>query len=189
MKMRWVMAGLILVLALPSETVSASAPGDRADSAGNAVSPAYEAIDAGAPPVRSQGFSLCPGIADTAQVLDKGIDYPRSPEFTEAMVAVADGSSPYAPAKLPPEWRRAAESWRMNVAGGGKPRISIASGEEGSHDLRAVLVSPAGVPVEPGRIGLEEQSCNSSLLFRASIEYRARVGREDAPLWKRPWSP
>lgn len=149
MKKRWIMAGLILVLAIP---------------------------------VRSSGFGLCPGIADTSQVLDKGIDYLRTPEFAEAMAAVANGTSPNAPAKLPPEWRSAAENWRKNVAEGGKPRISIASLEGDPQDLHAVLLSPAGVPVDPERVGLDERSCDSNLLFRASIEYRARTGREDAPL-------
>ena len=32
------------------------------------------------------------------------------------------------------------------------------------------------------RIGLEEKSCNSDLLFRASLEYRFRKGLEEAPL-------
>ena len=45
-----------------------------------------------------------------------------------------------------------------------------------------MLLSPSGAPLDPKQIGLEERSCNSDLLFRASLEYRFRKGQEDAPL-------
>ena len=55
-------------------------------------------------------------------------------------------------------------------------------GEAGPGTHRVVLLSPSGAPIDPKRIGLEERSCNSDLLFRASLEYRFRKGQEDAPL-------
>jgi hypothetical protein len=55
-------------------------------------------------------------------------------------------------------------------------------GQAGPGKYQAVLLSPSGAPLDPKRVGLEEGSCNSDLLFRASLEYRFRKGLEDAPL-------
>jgi hypothetical protein len=52
----------------------------------------------------------------------------------------------------------------------------------GPGKYQAVLLSPSGAPLDPKRVGLEEGSCNSDLLFRASLEYRFKKGQEDAPL-------
>ncbi|OYV97084.1 MAG: hypothetical protein B7Z62_06920 [Deltaproteobacteria bacterium 37-65-8] len=121
------------------------------------------------PTTRPAGFSLCPAIAETAQVRNKGIDYMRTREFAEAVSAVANGTSGFAPTKVPAEWRGAANLWEEAVISG-----------PGMH--RVVLLSPSGAPIDPTRVGLEERSCNPDLLFRASLEYRFRQGQTDAPL-------
>lgn len=56
------------------------------------------------------------------------------------------------------------------------------SAEAGPGRHRIVLLSPSGALIDPTRMGLDERSCNSDLLFRASLEYRSRQGQEEAPL-------
>jgi hypothetical protein len=119
--------------------------------------------------------------ADTAQVRNKGVDYVRTLEFAEAVTAVASGTSTFAPVRIPTEWKGAAELWRSSVASNGKPRMAVMAAA-GPGKYQAVLLSPSGAPLDPKRVGLEEGSCNSGLLFRASLEYRFKKGQEDAPL-------
>jgi hypothetical protein len=152
MKKTGIMFGLVLALAVP---------------AGGAL---------------AAGFSLCPTIAETAQVRNKGIDYVRTREFAEAVSAVANGTSGFAPVRVPAEWKGAAILWGSNVTSNGMPRIAVMPGEAGPGNHRVVLLAPSGAPIDPTRVGLEERSCNSDLLFRASLEYRFRQGRENAPL-------
>ncbi|MHB1012277.1 MAG: hypothetical protein ACYC37_05155, partial [Desulfobacteria bacterium] len=132
--------------------------------------------------IQTAGFSLCPAIAETAQVRNKGIDYMRTREFAEAVSAVANGTSSFAPMRLPAEWKTVASLWGSSVASNGMPRITVMPVGSGSGKHRVVLLSPSGAPLDPRRVGLEEPSCNSDLLFRASLEYRFRQGQEDAPL-------
>ncbi|MDP2658439.1 MAG: hypothetical protein Q8O78_08505 [Candidatus Deferrimicrobium sp.] len=113
---------------------------------------------------------------------NKGIDYVRTREFAEAVSAVANGTSTFAPMRVPSEWKDAANLWGANVTSNGTPRIAVMSAEAGPGRHRVVLLSPSGAPIDPTRVGLEERSCNSDLLFRASLEYRFRQGQEDAPL-------
>jgi len=55
-------------------------------------------------------------------------------------------------------------------------------GEDGLGRRRVALLSPSGTLIDPTWVGLDERSCNSDLMFRASLEYRFRQGQEDAPL-------
>jgi hypothetical protein len=164
MKKTGITLGLMLVFAVP--VGGALASGGTGN--GSAIRPA--------------GFSLCPTIAETAQVRNKGIDYIRTREFAEAVSAVANGTSSFAPTKVPAEWRGAANLWMETVTSSEKPRIAVMPGVAGPDTFQVVLLSPSGAPVDPTRVGLEERSCNSNLLFRASLEYRFRQGQEDAPL-------
>jgi len=170
--------GLVLVLAVPVGGALASG-GIVHSSRGDAVP--FSSTGNG-PAIQPAGFSLCPTIAETAQVRNKGIDYVRTREFAEAVSAVANGTSSFAPMRLPAEWKGAANLWGANVASNGTPRIAVMPGEAGPGRYRVVLLSPSGAPIDPTRVGLEERSCNSDLLFRASLEYRFRQGQEDAPL-------
>jgi hypothetical protein len=176
MRKTWIRIGLVLALAVPAGSAMASgrsgnaSPGDAASFASTSNGPA----------IPSTGFSLCPAIAETAQVRNKGIDYIRTPEFVEAVNAVANGTSSFAPTRVPAAWKGAAHLWGSNVASNGMPRIAVMPGAAGNH--RVVLLSPSGATVDPRKVGLEEQSCSPDLLFRASLEYRFRRGQEDAPL-------
>jgi len=178
MKKTGIVLGLVLALAVPVGGALASGGSGHAGP-GDGVS--YSSMEIG-PAIRPAGFSLCPAIAETAQVRNKGIDYIRTREFAEAVSAVANGTSGFAPTKVPAEWRGAANLWVDTVAASEKPRIAVMPGEAGPDKSRVVLLSPSGAPVDPARVGLEERSCNSALLFRASLEYRFRLGQEDAPL-------
>lgn len=178
MKKTGFLFGMALVLAVPVASAMASGgfgpagPGDAVSSlsTGNGMA------------IRPEGFSLCPIIAETPQVRNKGIDYIRTREFAEAVAAVANGTSSFAPARLPADWKGAATLWGASATSNGMPRIAVVQGVAGPGTHRVVLLSPSGVPIDPKRIGLEERSCNSDLLFRASLEYRFRKGQEDAPL-------
>lgn len=170
----------VLVLVIGVSAGSALASGGMGHSGpGDAIS--FSSTGNG-PAVQPAGFSLCPAIAETAQVQNKGIDYVRSREFAEAVSAVANGTSSFAPVRVPAEWKGAAILWGASVASSGMPRIAVMQGETGLGKHRVVLLSPSGATIDPTRIGLEERSCNSDLLFRASLEYRFRKGQEDAPL-------
>jgi hypothetical protein len=178
MKKTGIMFGLVLVLGVSAGSALASGGSGRA-SQDDAIS--YSSAGNGLA-IQPAGFSLCPTIAETAQVRNKGIDYVRTREFAEAVSAVANGTSAFAPVRLPAEWKGAASLWKSNVASNETPRIAVMPGQAGPGKHQVVLLSPSGAPLDPTRVGLEERSCNSDLLFRASLEYRFRKGQEDAPL-------
>ena len=178
MKRSGILLGMAFVLAVPVASALASGgigPAIRGDAVSFASTGNGSAI-------QPAGYTLCPTIAETAQVRDKGIDYIRTREFAEAVTAVANGTSSFAPVRLPAEWKGAATLWGASATLNGTPRIVVMQGEAGPGTHKVVLLSPSGAPVDPKRIGLEERSCNSDLLFRASLEYRFRKGQEDAPL-------
>lgn len=178
MKKRGIMLGLALVLAVPAGGALASG-GINDVRHGGAVS--FSSTVNG-PAIQSAGFSLCPTIAETALVRGKGIDYLRTREFAEAVSAVANGTSTFAPMKVPTEWKGAANLWGSSVISNEKPRIVVMPGDAGPGRRRVALISPSGALIDPTRVGLDERSCNSDLMFRASLEYRFRQGQEDAPL-------
>lgn len=85
--------------------------------------------------------------------------YLRSPEFAESMESVASGTSPYTPGILPAEWTEEASTWRDQM----NDRSVFLSKEMTEERLTAA------------RTGL----CPSNLIFRASLDFRAKVGRPD----------
>ncbi len=178
MKKTGITLGLVLIFAFPVGGALASGGAGRT-APGDAVS--FSSTEIGLA-IQPAGFSLCPGIADAAQVRNKGIDYVRTREFAEAIRAVANGTSRFAPSKVPADWRGAANLWGESIATNGKPRIAVIPSDAGQGNPRVALLSPSGAPIDPTRFGLEGQSCNPDLLFRASLEYRFRQGQGDAPL-------
>jgi hypothetical protein len=178
MKKTGIMLGLVLIVAVPVGGALASGANGRA---GHDAAVSYSSTG-NALATQPGGFSLCPTIAETAQVRNKGIEYIRTREFAEAVSAVANGTSSFAPVRVPAEWKGAATLWGASVTSNGTPKIAVMSGQAGPGKHQVVLLSPSGAPLDPTRIGLEERSCKSDLLFRASLEYRFRQGQEDAPL-------
>jgi hypothetical protein len=170
--------GLVLMLAVPA--FGAMGPGGSGRSLHDDAG--FHSSTETGPAVRPAVFSLCPSIADSAQVRNSGIDYIRTREFAEAVRAVANGTSRFAPARTPAEWKSAADLWGGTFVSNGTPRITLMPGNAGSGKYRTALLSPSGDPVDPTEAGIGERSCNPSLFFRASMEYRFRQGKEDAPL-------
>jgi|GEM_PF-6944281 len=118
-------------------------------------------------------FSLpsaqCPGIAQAGALAGEERGYLHTGEFADSLVSVASGSSRFAPATVPPEWKAAAFLWREQVnARSGSP--SAAAGE-GLARNRSVS----------GRMefDLGEGNCPSLLIYRAFLDYRAKTGRPD----------
>ncbi len=178
MKKTAIMLDLVLVLAVPiggalaSGGIGQAGPGDAVPYSSTGIRPT----------IGPAGFSLCPAIAETATVRDNGIGYLRTREFAEAVSAVANGTTSYAPTKVPAEWwKDAATDWKTSVAMEGKPWIAVVSEGDGPGIQRAFLVSPNGIPMDPTGFGMD-RSCDPRMLYRASIEYRLRVGQEDLPL-------
>ncbi len=114
------------------------------------------------------GAPACPDIASTDIFRSKGLEYATSKEFAEAVVAVASGSSRYSPEEIPAEWRTTAAEWRAYVKAYPASSASAAG-------------SPyASLPGADQTMFLESrESCAPSLLYLASLEYRARMGNEE----------
>jgi len=178
MKKTGITIGLVLALTGFAGIALASGESGHAKQGGAA---SFSSTGIG-PAVRSSEFSLCPTISETAQVRDKGIDYVRTREFAEAVGAVANGTSSYAPVRLPAEWKSAANLWKETFSSTGKARIAVMPWESGPGRREVALLLPSGAFAEPTQVGLDGRSCNSDLLFRASLEYRFRTGQEEAPL-------
>jgi len=178
MNKTWIALCFVLVLAAPAGSALASG-GTGYDRSPDAVS--FSPPGTGQA-VRPASFSFCPVIADTKKVQSRGIGYIRTREFAEAVKSVADGKSSYGPRNTPEEWKGAANLWGSSVASSGKAKIVVMPGEVSPGKRQVVLLSPSGATIDPARIGLEERSCNPELLFRASLEYRARRGQENTPL-------
>lgn len=103
------------------------------------------------------------------------LDYARSPEFADAIRAVAGGTSRYSPSEIPADWATVAEEWGRHLAthreGEALPDFSgdVAGGGEG-------MIRVAG----------ERESLVPALVYLASMEYRLRGGRRDViPVF--PW--
>jgi len=178
MRIKGISLGLVLLLAVPVGGAWASGGIYDARHGGAVSLPS----PGNGPAIRPAGFSLCPTIAETALVQGKGIDYLRTREFAEAVSAVASGTSRFAPTRVPAEWKGAANLWRVTVTSSGKARIVVMPWESGPGRRQVALLLPSGAFAEPTQVGLDDRSCNSNLLFRASLEYRSRQGREDVPL-------
>jgi len=178
MEKTWIRLCLVAVLTVPAGIAMASG-GTGYDRPAETVSYSPPGIGQSAQPAL---FSLCPVIADAEQVRSWGIGYIRTKEFAEAVNDVANGKSSFGPRNTPEEWKGAANLWKSSVASSGKPKIVVMPGDAAPGKRQVVLLSPGGTAVDPARIGLEERSCNSELLFRASLEYRSRRGQENTPL-------
>jgi hypothetical protein len=158
---------LFLVMSLAvAGTVQAAGgvhgPGDRVMDL-PAASGSVDRSPAQAVPARE----ICPDIASTPKFRAFGLGYLHTLEFSDSIDAVANGTSKHSPSRIPAGWKDAAREWRIHIATGG------ASG---------VLVNPAVTEEvfreDSGRDGtlLGENDCASSLIYRASLDYRARHG-------------
>jgi hypothetical protein len=117
----------------------------------------------------------CPDIAHTKTFQGKGLGYVTSPEFADAIRAVAVGASEYSPAEIPPDWRVAAESW-IEYA-------SLIPGEENPPLSPIALFQLRG---EELQFPNGKYACRPDLLYLASLEYRKMQRQENlSPVFPR----
>lgn len=111
----------------------------------------------------------CPDIARAGVLAAEQAEYLRSGEFAVSLESVASGTSPYAPAVVPPEWKAAAHAWKEHAAARSVNRVA-AAGED-----------PAGGATVSGIPGTDpvEGICFSSLIYRAFLDYRAKTDQPD----------
>ncbi len=185
---------LLIVLALCSLPGSAiSENGNRPpDKAGRNEENRWKPLDdAGREQFLLAGF--CPYIAYRKPFRSGELAYVRTLEFADSLYSVANGTSNYSPGEIPPGWMSIAYNWWTHVAMEEGPRIRIspvadlphrAGGEDRTErgPYGIAVVSPTGQVIDPEQIGRNGESCSTSLLFRASLEYRARSGRPEMKL-------
>jgi hypothetical protein len=131
-----------------------------------------------------------PDIAHTELFRSKGLSYVHSREFAESVCAVASGTSPFSPDPVPPRWITVAATWKMFLVNHDCEEKSPPSdtkdprtptgGKQADADIRLKEVSPFphGVPSGWERIPGEDEGNIPTLLFRASLDYKAKTGRE-----------
>lgn len=120
--------------------------------------------------------SGCPDIAHTKTFQSGKLEYINSPEFSDAVRAVANSASEYSPAEIPPDWRVAAENW-IEYAKLTPTRESNPPSRTASFQLRGgeELQIPRG-----------KDPCSPELLYLASLEYRKMQEREElTPIFPR----
>lgn len=123
-----------------------------------------EGISPGNPRPFTHPSAQCPDIARAGVLAPEQAEYLRSWEFAVSLESVATGTSPYAPAVVPPEWKAAAHTWKEHAADRSAPRAVAAAG-------MTVSGTPGKDPVE----GL----CFSFLVYRAFLDYRAKTDQPD----------
>jgi len=111
----------------------------------------------------------CPDIAHTKTFQSKGLGYVNSPEFAEAVHAVANGASEYSPAEIPPDWRVAAENWIEYIK-------LTPDGENNPFSATALFQLRGG---EELKFPKGKYACSPDLVSLASLEYIKMQGRKD----------
>jgi hypothetical protein len=115
--------------------------------------------------------SGCPDIAHTKTFQSRGLGYVNSPEFADAVRAVAYDASEYSPAEIPPDWRVAAENWNEY--------IKLTRDEESNRLSPSALFQLRGG--EEMLFPKGKYACNPDLVHLASLEYRKMQSREALP--------
>jgi len=111
----------------------------------------------------SRGTFLCPDLGRTELFRSKGLAYVHTLAFAEAISAVAGGRSSFALPPVPQEWQDASSRWLMHLL---------------THDA-GLLPQSVLLPLGEG-FSSEEDPCDPQLLYKSSLEFRARPGNEAA---------
>lgn len=184
------LASCMLGILIVASRASASGTGDAEVRAVPAV-PAE--TSRGEDIVHASLASLCPDIADTKPFREAGLAYVHTVEFARSVFSVANGTSKYSPRTIPAGWKSAAYGWWTHVATGAKAGIRYLPVEAGSESatlrtagapaaVRPSIQTTIGRPIDWEKESLADTSCDPSLLFRASLDYRETTGREGLPL-------
>jgi len=123
---------------------------------------------------------LCPDIAFTDLFRKKDLSYVHTPEFADAVSAVADGTSSYSPSEIPAHWPAAASAWRLHLLAHEWARRRGEANASPAGSIAAVPSYDLRLPWENFREAAE--SCSPFLLYLASREYRSRPGHEAAKI-------
>ncbi len=111
----------------------------------------------------------CPDLVYSEAFQSKGLGYVSTPEYADAVRAVANGTSKYSPEEIPAAWRSIAAEWTaylaMHPAGMSEPAESP-------------VYSDAGEPYDAAAFLRKKEACGPALLYLASLEYRSRSGHE-----------
>jgi hypothetical protein len=131
-----------------------------------------------------------PDIAHTELFRSKGLSYVHSREFAESVCAVASGTSPFSPDPVPPRWITVATTWNISLvsdecgkksppSGTMDPRTSTGE-QQTDADIRHEELSPTSRRVFSGWewTAGEYEGGIPTLLFLASLDYKAKTGRE-----------
>lgn len=112
-----------------------------------------------------RGSSACPDLAHTPLFRSKGLEYIHTMAYAEALHVVSGGKSQFAPPPVPPEWQTAATNWTIHLV---------------THE--AGLAPQWLMGILWPRFSSEENPCDPRLLYKASLEYRARPGNGNTPV-------
>jgi hypothetical protein len=111
----------------------------------------------------------CPDLVYTDVFKARRLGYVNSPEFADAIRAVASGKSLYSPPEIPNGWLEAAKGWSAFVA---------AHPKGVSEPLDPARTMGFGTRLDPEPF-LSKDACVPALLYLASLEYRSRQGNWD----------
>ncbi|GAB4233527.1 MAG: hypothetical protein OHK0028_09370 [Deltaproteobacteria bacterium] len=112
-----------------------------------------------------QGSYACPDLGQTPLFRSKGLEYVHTMAYAEALLVVAGGRSRFAPPPVPSGWQSAASNWIVHLL---------------THE--AGLTPQWLMGILWPRFSSEENPCDPRLLYKASLEYRARPGNGNAPV-------
>lgn len=140
--------------------------------------------------IRSFRPFIGPDIAHTELFRSNSLSYVHSREFAGSVCAVASGTSPFSPHPVPPRWRTVAEIWKMFLMNQDCEKKTSPSGTKNSgiptggqqtiFDTRLYGSSPYPRRILSGweRISGEAEGDIPTLLYRASLDYKTKTGRE-----------
>ncbi|GAB4362175.1 MAG: hypothetical protein Kow00128_01680 [Deltaproteobacteria bacterium] len=175
---RRLLGRLLPAAVLLSFLSAAATASDRSNPGPGTIPPQIPAEQDSGPTGSSRG-ALCPDIAFTDLFRKKDLAYVHTPEFAEALSAVAAGTSSFSPPEIPAHWPAAASAWRRHLLAHewARHRGDTAASPAGSTPGPSCDLSPPWEEFPDA-----QETCSPFLLYLASREYRTRPGHEQAKI-------
>lgn len=178
---------LALILAVFTGPARATVPQGRDGQAMTSGPAPYEERSPGEEIVHASLASFCADLAETKEFREAGLGYVHSAEFARSVFAVANGTSKHSPREIPAGWRAAAYGWWTHVATDAMAgiRLTLEEGDSplagtgrmsGGASLRPRIQTTIGRQIDYDRESLTADSCDPTLLYYASLDYRDRIG-------------